>query len=64
MIADTPELHLACWLAHGTVSVEKNRVFGTGAGGPCGKEIVICPQQLVFLLMGISCNLYIDDGDY
>jgi len=52
MIADTPELHLACWLAHGTVSVEKNRVFGTGAGGPCGKEIVICPQQLVFFTNG------------
>lgn len=61
MIADTPELHLACWLAHGTVSVEKNRVFGTGAGEPCGKEIVILPIATSLSLMGISCNLYIDD---
>lgn len=44
VIADTPELHLACWLAHGTVSVEEIREFGTDAGEHCGKEIVICQQ--------------------
>lgn len=42
MIADTPDLHLACWLAHATRSVEKIRAFGDGVGEPCGKEIVIC----------------------